>query len=147
MILETVPAMEIQSLPTRRDSAVHHSRQASVEEIVELKTEDGEIIMPIVRPWSQPSDEQPLRPARLCLRVGHLLVLGLSNSGFREPAPGPRKAAIGIIQRALTQPHLDLWALIAARHAQLVERAWAEWDTLIVDVLPQFLAGHQRLRR
>jgi len=72
-------------------------------------------------------------------------VLGFANSGFGEPTLGPFKAAFRAVKRSPAPPRLDLWSLIAGRHAQLVERTRAERDALVVDVLAQFFAGQERL--
>ena len=78
MMAVTVSAMPIQSLPQRRLSACQNSRHlpAPVEEIVELKTEAGDIIVPIFVPWSQPSDEAP-SPDAASPRVGFLQSFGI----------------------------------------------------------------------
>jgi len=57
-------------VPWTCQKARQSAGQQPVEEIVELKMEAVEIIVPIVRPWSQPSDEFARRAVLALPRPG-----------------------------------------------------------------------------
>jgi hypothetical protein len=78
----------------------------------------------------------------LCRRRPHLRI---TNAGLPHPPFGPGQRLTGIIERTPSPPCLNRWASIDGRHTQLVEGAVAERDSLLAQVLRQFLTCHARL--
>src|SRR5262249_39491185 len=78
--------------------------------------------------------------------AGNFLRLGLANSGWGEPTLRPIKAAVGPVERAIAPEAFNRGPLAARRHAQFLERTFAERKALGIEKHAQLAARHQRFR-
>src|SRR5262249_11944490 len=91
-----------------------------------------------------PSRMKPSEPRRAPPKTRPGFLRGAPFS-LREPTSRPRKAAFGLIERAIAPEELNRRPLAARRHTNLFECGFAERKALGIEKLAQLAARHQWL--